>query len=109
MNEHRLEESYYSTINRPSGYALQRIYTDDRSIDAVVVAHDNDIVLVPEGYHPVSAAHGYDCYYLNFLCGTAQSLACVDDPDHAWIKETWTACDPRVPMVTHEMVPRRPQ
>ena len=104
-----LEEFYYYKIARPKGYALQRIYTDDRSIDAAVVAHDNDVVLVPEGYHPVSAAYGYDCYYLNFLCGSAQSLACVDDPDYAWVKETWTVRDPRVPIVTHGMEPRRPR
>ena len=70
------------------------------SIDAAVVAHDNDIVLVPEGYHPVSAAYGFDCYYLNFLAGSAQSLAASDDPDYAWTKETWDRQDPRIPMVT---------
>jgi 5-deoxy-glucuronate isomerase len=26
-------------------------------------------VLIPEGYHPVVAAHGYDVYYLNALAG----------------------------------------
>ena len=70
-----------------------------------VVAHDGDIVTVPEGYHPVSAAYGYDCYYLNFLAGSAQSLACADDPDHDWVKGTWTGRDSRVPMVTHAMEP----
>jgi 5-deoxy-glucuronate isomerase len=100
-----LEEFYYYKIDRPEGYALQRIYTDSRSIDETVAAHDNDIVLVPEGYHPVSAAYGYNCYYLNFLAGTAQSLACTDDPTYAWTKETWDQLDSRVPMVSHEMEP----
>lgn len=94
-----LEEVYYYKIARPQGYAVQRVYTDDRSLDAVMVCRDNDIVLVPEGYHPVAAAYGYDCYYLNFLAGSAQSLAASDDPDHAWVKETWTAKDGRLPMV----------
>ena len=94
-----LEEVYCYKFARPQGWAMQRIYTDDRSIDAAVVAQDADIVLVPEGYHPVCTGYGYDCYYLNFLAGSAQSLASVDDPDHAWVKETWTATDPRVPMV----------
>ena len=35
----------------------------------------NDIVMVPKGYHPVVAGHGYNCYYLNFLAGSDQSLA----------------------------------
>ena len=102
-----LEEFYFYKIDKPRGYALQRIYTDNRSLDAVVVAHDGDIVTVPEGYHPVSAAYGYDCYYLNFLSGSAQSLACTDDPDYAWVKETWTSLDSRVPLVSHGMGPRR--
>jgi 5-deoxy-glucuronate isomerase len=95
-----LEEFYYYKIRSPGGYALQRVYTDDRRLDASVVAEDNDIVLVPEGYHPVSAAYGYDCYYLNFLAGSAQTLAATDDPAHAWTKQTWDEQDPRLPMVT---------
>jgi len=98
-----LEEIYYYKIDKPKGYAIQRVYNDDRTLDAVVVAHSDDVVLVPEGYHPVSASWGYHCYYLNFLAGSAQSLAATDDPDHAWIKQTWTEQDPRVPMVTRDM------
>jgi 5-deoxy-glucuronate isomerase len=60
-------------------------------------------VLVPEGYHPVASAHGYTTYYLNFLAGSAQSLANADDPEHAWIKQTWRDKDPRVPVVSVEM------
>ncbi len=98
-----LEEIYYHRTDRPGGYALQQVYNDDRSLDAVVAARDHDIVLVPEGYHPVSAPWGYNSYYLNFLAGSAQSLAATDDPQHAWIKDTWTDRDPRVPLVTREM------
>lgn len=103
LSEADLEEIYYYKIDKPQGFAIQRVYTTDRSIDAVMVVADDDIVLIPEGYHPVSAAHGYNCYYLNFLAGSAQSLANVDDPEHEWIKETWPEKDPRVPLVTHDM------
>jgi len=51
----------------------------------------------------VASAHGYTTYYLNFLAGSAQSLANVDDPEHAWIKQTWMTLDPRVPIVTMAM------
>lgn len=98
-----LEEIYLYKMRQPGGHAVQRVYTASRSLDALALAEDGDIVTVPEGYHPVSAAYGYDCYYLNFLAGTAQSLAATDDPEHAWVKDTWTATDPRVPMVTHAM------
>jgi len=56
-------------------------------------------VLVPEGYHPVVAAHGYNVYYLNALAGSARSLAASDDPDYAWVRQTWKDKDPRVPVV----------
>jgi 5-deoxy-glucuronate isomerase len=100
-----LEEVYYFKIDRPDGYAIQRVYTPDGKIDALMLARNNDAVLVPEGFHPVSAAPGYKVYYLNFLAGSAQSLANVDDPDHAWIKETWVdqQQDPRIPLVSLSM------
>jgi len=94
-----LEEIYFYKMQKPTGFAVQRVYTDDRSLDATMAAGNNDMVLVPYGYHPVSAAHGYHCYYLNFLAGSAQSLANQDDPDLAWIKDSWNDLDPRVPMV----------
>ncbi len=98
-----LEEFYYYKFDHPGGYAFQRVYTDDRSIDAVMMAQDNDIVLVPAGYHPVVTAYGYMSYYLNFLAGSAQSLANCDDPAYAWVKKTWTFLDPRLPVVDHGM------
>jgi 5-deoxy-glucuronate isomerase len=102
-----LEEIYLYKFKQPGGWAMQRVYTDDGRIDSAVVARDADMVLVPEGYHPVSAGYGYDCYYLNFLAGSAQSLACVDDPAHAWVKESWTALDPRLPVVHAGQEPGR--
>ncbi len=94
-----LEEIYFYKIDKPDGYAYQRVYTDDRHIDAVMMAANHDMVLVPEGYHPVVSAHGYTTYYLNFLAGSAQSLANADDPAHSWVKATWTELDPRLPIV----------
>jgi 5-deoxy-glucuronate isomerase len=98
-----LEEIYFYKLDKPNGYAIQRVYTADSRLNETIVAHDGDVVLVPEGYHPVASAHGYTTYYLNFLAGSAQSLANTDDPEHAWIKETWRDKDPRVPVVTMAM------
>jgi len=98
-----LEEIYFYKLDKPEGYAYQRVYTDDRSIDAVMMAQNHDAVLVPEGYHPVVSAFGYTTYYLNFLAGSAQSLANVDDPAYAWVKSQWTGIDPRLPLVTKAM------
>jgi 5-deoxy-glucuronate isomerase len=104
-----LEETYFYKMNRPEGYAMQRVYTSDGRLNETIVARHNDVVLVPEGYHPVVAAHGYTTYYLNFLAGSAHSLANSDDPDHAWVKQTWTTKDPRVPVVTLEMERETPK
>lgn len=102
-----LEEIYFYKFDRPGGYAYQRVYNDNRSIDAVMMAQQHDAVLVPEGYHPVVSAHGFTTYYLNFLAGSAQSLANSDDPDYAWVKDTWTFKDPRLPIVDMGMEPRK--
>jgi 5-deoxy-glucuronate isomerase len=106
LMEADLEEIYFYKIDNPNGFAYQRVYTDDRKIDAVMTAEHHDAVLVPEGYHPVVSAPGYTTYYLNFLAGSAQSLANVDDPAYGWVKDTWTFKDPRVPIVHHGMEPK---
>jgi 5-deoxy-glucuronate isomerase len=98
-----LEEVYFYKIDGPKGFAYQRIYTPDRSIDQLILARDSHLVLSPQGYHPVVAAPGYNCYYLNMLAGSAQSLAATDDPEHAWVKGTWKEKDPRLPLVSMEM------
>jgi 5-deoxy-glucuronate isomerase len=103
LSEADLEEIYFYKISKPQGFAIQKIYNDDRTLDEIAEAHNNDVVLVPEGYHPVVAGHGYNVYYLNFLAGSDQSLAASDDPDHKWIYGTWKGMDPRVPVVTLEM------
>lgn len=94
-----LEELYYYRIDRPEGYAIQRVYTRDHRLDETLTARDGDLVLIPEGYHPVVAAHGYNVYYLNVLAGSARSMAASDDPDYRWVRDTWQEKDPRVPMV----------
>jgi len=101
--EASLEEIYFYKIDKPQGFALQKVYTDDRSLNEIAEVHNNDVVLIPKGYHPVIAGHGYNVYYLNFLAGSDQSLASSDDPDHKWIYGTWKGMDPRIPMVTRAM------
>jgi 5-deoxy-glucuronate isomerase len=103
LTEADLEEIYFYKISKPQGFAVQKVYNDDRTLDEIAEPHNNDVVLVPEGYHPVVAGHGYNVYYLNFLAGSDQSLACSDDPDHKWIYGTWKGMDPRVPVVTIDM------
>jgi 5-deoxy-glucuronate isomerase len=46
---------------------------------------DRDTVLVPRGYHTVSAPPGYDLYYLNVMAGPTRAWAISNDPDHEWM------------------------
>jgi 5-deoxy-glucuronate isomerase len=101
--EARLEETYFYKIDKPDGFAIQQIYDDSRELDEIAVARSNDVVMVPRGYHPVVAGHGYNVYYLNFLTGSDQSLANTPDPNHVWMFDSWKSKDPRIPMVTAEM------
>jgi 5-deoxy-glucuronate isomerase len=95
-----LDEIYYYRIEHPKeGFALQRLYSPDKSRDVTVRAQDGDAVLVHSGYHPVVAGPGYNVYYLNFLAGTSRTLAVTEDPNHVWIKSTWKETDPRLPLV----------
>jgi 5-deoxy-glucuronate isomerase len=84
-DESQLEESYYHRLSPAQGYAVQRVYTDDRSLDETILVQDRDLVLVPRGYHPVGAAHGYDLWYLNVMAGPRRIWRFHNDPAHQWI------------------------
>jgi len=94
-----LDEIYYYRIAQPDGFALQQLYTQDRSRDLTVRAQDGDTVLVRDGFHPVVAGPGYDVYYLNFLAGTSRTMSVTEDPKHVWLRSTWKDTDPRLPLV----------
>ncbi len=80
-----LEETYYHRLDPPQGYGVQRIYTDDRALDETLAFGDRDVVLVPRGYHPVGAAHGYTLYYLNVMAGPKRAWRFHNDPAHDWL------------------------
>jgi len=113
------EEIYYFRIAgadqvTPSreGFGLHRTYTGTEhaaagliELDDLFEVRDGDVVLVPYGYHgPCVAAPGYPMYYLNVLAGTGseRSMACCDDPVHAWIRDSWSGrpTDPRCPVTS---------
>jgi 5-deoxy-glucuronate isomerase len=106
------EEIYYFRIGKgeslhgdPEGTGLFRVYTVDGRVDETVTIRDGDTYLVPEGYHgPTAAAPDYPMYFLNVLAGPAEdrTMAFCDDPNHHWIRGTWTDTDPRLPMTSAE-------
>ena len=82
--ETRLEEVYHFRIDPPHGFAHQSLYTDSGE-SVVHCVRDGDAVMLPYGYHPVSAPPGYRVYYLWALAGERRQLAPYEDPQHRWI------------------------
>ena len=106
--ESALEEIYYFEIDSgpgdSRGFGYHRVYgTPERPIEVLEEVRSGDVVLVPHGYHgPSVAAPGYHMYYLNVMAGPGAERAwkIVDDPEHAWLRGTWTdfEVDPRLPL-----------
>lgn len=94
-----------------NGFGVHRTYTGPEHADAGLAdiddrfeVRDLDVVLVPHGYHgPCVAAPGYPMYYLNVMAGSGtRALLFCDDPDHAWIRDSWgdDTTDPRCPVTS---------
>jgi 5-deoxy-glucuronate isomerase len=83
--ESLLEETYYYQIQPEQGFAIQRVYTDDETLNETLIVQHGDAVLVPKGYHPVSAPPGYEVYYLNVMAGPTRIWKFQNDPKHEWI------------------------
>ncbi len=98
-DEHRppvevdLEEVYYFQVDPPQGFGIQRVYTDDRSLEECYAVEHGDTVILPKGYHPVAAAPGYRVYYLWLMAGQGRTMAPFDDPAHHWVKGAETLLD----------------
>ena len=83
-NELRLEEMYYYRVNPPEGFGVHISYTSAGEA-ATHQVRDGDLVLIPYGYHSVSAPPRYDLYYLWAIAGDERKLAVYEDPAHRWI------------------------
>jgi 5-deoxy-glucuronate isomerase len=86
-----LEETYYHRVAPARGVGVQRVYSDDRTLDETLSFGDRDCVLVPRGYHTVSAPPGYAVYYLNVMAGPVRRWAVANDPDHEWTLDPTSA------------------
>ena len=82
-----LEETYYHRLNPGQGFGIQRVYTEDGSLDETMAVKSHDVVLVPRGHHPCGAPYGYDMYYLNVMAGPRRNWRFQNDPDHDWIAQ----------------------
>lgn len=76
-----LEETYYHRLNPPEAWALQRVYTDDGTLDDCIAVKDGEVVLIPRGHHPCGVPHGFELYYLNVMAGPRRAWRFVPAPE----------------------------
>ena len=94
--------SFYK-FDRPTGYAYQRVYSADKRSDAVMLARQHDVILMPSGCYTMVSAPGTTTYTLNFLAGSTRQYAAAVDPDYEWLSDTLVGIDPRLPIVDKGM------
>jgi 5-deoxy-glucuronate isomerase len=82
-----LEETYYHRLNPAQGFGVQRVYTEDGTLDETMAVKNGDVVLVPKGHHPCAAPYGYEMYYLNVMAGPLRKWRFKNDPAHDWIAQ----------------------
>jgi 5-deoxy-glucuronate isomerase len=83
--EAKLEEIYLFKVDPEQGFGVQLRYKGERE-EAFRVGQD-DVAVIPAGYHPVVAAPGYSLYYLWMLAGERRDMAPRFEPEHAWVQE----------------------
>ncbi len=81
-DEALLEETYYHRLRGGAGFAFQRVYTDDGTLDEGVAVEDGDVVLVKRGYHPVAGDPRTDLYYLNVMAGPVRAWRVSVEPSY---------------------------
>lgn len=89
-DEVQQEELYLFKIRPEGGFGLQYFYSRPESprgaLEQAVSVRQDDLTVMPFGFHPVAAPPGYDVYYLWFLAGPTRLMRPNDDPAYAWIK-----------------------
>jgi 5-deoxy-glucuronate isomerase len=82
-----LEETYYHRLNPAQGFGVQRVYTEDSTLDETMAVSDGDVVCVPRGHHPCGAPYGFEMYYLNVMAGPLRKWRFTPDPAVKWIMD----------------------
>ncbi len=86
-DEVKLEEIYFFKVRPADGFGLIRLYSYEKKFDKTFCISNNDTVIIPFGFHPVSAAPGYDLYYLWILAGKKRIMKLKEDIKHSWINK----------------------
>lgn len=86
-----LDETYHFLIEPGNGFGFHRNYRVDVDFDETFTVHNNDLVLVTQGFHSTTVAAGANMYFLNYLAGELydddRRIPPTDDPQYADLKE----------------------
>ena len=85
--EVEMDEIYHYRVSPNSGFGIQMVYTDDKSIDISYTIRDGDTVLLPQGYHPAAASPTDSLYILWMLAGEQRYFLSKPDDDYRWISK----------------------
>jgi len=80
--ESMLEEVYYYRFNPEAGFGFHWASSEDLSLDEAYAVKDGDLMIVPDGYHVVVTAPGYECYNHCVMAGPKREWNVKVHPDH---------------------------
>lgn len=83
--EGALDEVYYFEFDKPQGFGVQMVYSEDGDINEAYKIQTGDFVEIPKGYHPCVVAPGYKCYCLWIMAGNNRGLYSTIQEEHKWI------------------------
>jgi 5-deoxy-glucuronate isomerase len=85
--EARHEEMYYYLVNPGDGFGISRVTTDEGEEEHYTI-RNNVMQMMPEGYHTLVSAPGYETYFLWFLAGEQRTQAVIEDANVGWVSRT---------------------
>lgn len=79
-----MAELYFFKFDPPQGFGVQINYKDKNTQEAKLI-HTNDVVLLPDGYHPFVTLAGYRAgFHAILVSDVGRSVVQSFDPDHSW-------------------------
>jgi len=80
-----VEELCFFKVRPQQGFGYARVYTADRDIDETYSVLENDTLIIPCGFHTITAVPGYQLYCLFVHAGDIRNLQVQHDPNHSWV------------------------
>lgn len=83
-SESVLEEIYYFKTYPKDGYGIVHLY-DGKDLNELLTVENNDVLVIPRGYHPVVSTPGTVLYYFWALAGAEKIFRVNIDERFKWL------------------------